>query len=832
MRLSFRFLPTLSGVVLALCLTACNQTWGPVYDGYQQMWRYNDEGQFDKSVAYFKQHIGYQSPVFSVPPEEIAEPQSKQRNWVMVYTCQGFLKLRDFTEFGRCIDHFEKINRQMLAKQNYDIDYYARAQVLNLKSQYQLSLERYEQVVENSLQVKKILRGRLADWENDLLDGAVRAQWSWLEVERLRLQALAQAFSGNRQRAELLRKQLDDIELTNWGSSGARYKKAKHLALAQIYMAQGQYELAGAALKRYDNIDIDGIVGAGSVAFLLGPVGIAAATMNMVAAYDEASRHDSIRQQAFFNLPKLFMGVKAGYEAGNIEQAEKGYAELLSIDDFAKVGEIYYVALHDMGKIQRDRGRLEQAEKYFSQAIEVIESQRATLNTEASKIGFVGDKQRVYLDMVALQVAMRHFDRALAYAERGKARALVDLLAEKETFSAQQLPQVKTTQLLQAFDRADIDYATQNYATSDSERKQQRALLRKQKVELAKASPQLSSLVSVQAPVISELQKNLSADENLVEFYGDSSQMFAFLVNRKGVGAVRLDSANLDSKVQSFRDALSDPQQQDYAYYSRQLYNQLIRPLAPGIHGRNLIIVAHGALHYLPFAALNDGSRYLVDRYAISVLPSASVMPYLKGRSRAAEKLLALGNPTLDLPGTQQEVRAIGRYLDGSTVLLRQQATETRVKAEAGHYRLLHFASHGVFDPDAPLQSGIMLAKDNSNDGFLSVDELYGLSLDADIVTLSACETALGKTGNGDDIIGFTRGFLYSGARTIVSSLWKVDDRATSELMSAFYRNMQKQGSKNALRQAQLQVRKSYPHPYYWASFQMVGGLYPASPPG
>ena len=812
--------------VFSVLIAGCNQTWGPVYDGYQQMWHYNDEGQFDKSVAYFKQHIGYQAPVFSVPPEEIAEPQSKQRNWVMVYTCQGFLKLRNFTEFTHCIDHFEKINRQMLERQDYDVDYYARAQVLNLKSEYQLSVEHYDEVVENSLQVKQILRGRLASWESNVFDGAVRAQWSWLEVERLRLQALAQAFSGHIQKAEQLRQQLEAIDLTNWGSSGARYKKAKHLALAQIYMAQGQYQLAGEALKRYDNIDIDGIVGVGSVAFLLGPAGIAAATLNMVSAYDEASKNDSIQQMAFFNLPKLFMGVKAGYEAGNIEQAEKGYAELLDINDFSKVGEIYYVALHDMGKIQRDKGNLQQAVNYFSQAIDVIESQRATLNTEASKIGFVGDKQTVYLDMVALLITLKHYDQALLYAERAKARALVDLLAEKETFSVAQMPQEKTTQLLQAFDEADIRYATENYQTSDAERSQQRALLRKRAKALAQASPQLSSLISVQAPAISELQKNLSAHETLIEYYGNSKQLYAFLVTREGIGAVRLNTNKLERNIQSFREAVSNPQQQDYAYYSRQLYNQLIRPLATGIHGDQLIMVAHGSMHYLPFSALSNGDDYLVDKYAISVLPSASVMTYLKGKSGARKNLLALGNPTLDLPGTQKEVNAISHYQPGSTVLLRQQATETRIKNEAAHYRLLHFATHGIFEPDTPLQSGIMLAKDAHNDGFLSVDELYSVPLDADLVTLSACETALGKTGNGDDVIGFTRGFLYSGARTIVSSLWKVDDQATSELMNAFYKNMQTGSSKKALRLAQLEIRKRFSHPYYWASFQMTGGVH------
>jgi len=789
------------------------------------MWHNSDEGQFDKSVAYFNKHIGYDAPVFSVAPAEIAEAQSKQRNWVMVYTCQAFLKLRDFSEFGRCIEHFEKINMAMLQQQDYDIDNYARAQVLNLKSQYQLALQRYDDVISNSTEVKNILRGPLASWENNILDGSIRAQWSWLEVERLRLQALAYAFDGHKEQAEKLRRQLEGIELTNWGSGGARYKKARNLAMAQIYMAQGKYKQSADALKRYDNIDINGIIGTGSVAFLLGPVGIAAATMNMVAAYDEAASNDDIKQLAFFNLPKLFMGVKAGYEAGDTAKAEKGYRELLAIDDFSKIGEIYYVALHDMGKILRDKGDYRQAEKYFEQAIDVIESQRATLNTESSKIGFVGNKQDVYLDMVALQVIMKNYDRALVYAERGKARALVDLLAEKEVFAAEHASPEKTAQLLQTYDQADFAYATQNHSTGSAERKQQRALIRKHKARLKQASPQLSSLVSVEAPEINKLQKNLTDDETIIEYYGNNKQMFAFLLSRRGVGAVRINTKDLDRNIQNFRLAISNAEKQGYINYSKRLYSQLIYPLTSQLRGTNLIIVPHGNLHYIPFAALHNNKNYLIDQYTISVLPSASVMRYLRDRSRAPQALLALGNPTLDLPGTQTEAQAISRYLPGSHVLLRSHATETLIKNKGSNYRLLHFATHGVFDPDTPLQSGLMLAKDNANDGFLSVDEIYSLSLDADIVTLSACETALGATGNGDDIIGFTRGFLYSGVRTIVSSLWKVDDSATSDLMVSFYRNMKTSNSRTALRLAQIETRKRYPHPYYWAAFQMTGGL-------
>jgi CHAT domain-containing protein len=121
------------------------------------------------------------------------------------------------------------------------------------------------------------------------------------------------------------------------------------------------------------------------------------------------------------------------------------------------------------------------------------------------------------------------------------------------------------------------------------------------------------------------------------------------------------------------------------------------------------------------------------------------------------------------------------------------------------------------------LKSALLLAPDSQYNGVLSVDKLYSLNLDANLVTLSACETGLSKIANGDDLVGLTRGFLYAGSSSIVASLWKVDDRATSELMARFYKELQGNDKMAALREAQLETKKKYPHPYYWASFQLTG---------
>lgn len=132
---------------------------------------------------------------------------------------------------------------------------------------------------------------------------------------------------------------------------------------------------------------------------------------------------------------------------------------------------------------------------------------------------------------------------------------------------------------------------------------------------------------------------------------------------------------------------------------------------------------------------------------------------------------------------------------------------------------------HGTFDAEKPLSSGLLLVGDSENDGRLTVGELYDLNLTADLVTLSACETALGRIANGDDVVGFTRGFLYAGADSIVSSLWQVDDAATSVLMQSFYEGLKNSDKRSSLRQAQLTTRKEYQHPYYWAAFQLTGSI-------
>jgi len=529
-----------------------------------------------------------------------------------------------------------------------------------------------------------------------------------------------------------------------------------------------------------------------------------------------------------FLLPFRFMRYKSGYELGHVQEAKIGYDELLEQPQTKTSGAIYWLILVNRAQISEREKDSHQAIDFYKRAVEVIEQQRSTISTEASKIGFVGDKQQVYQKLVAVLLSQGQNAEAFEYVERSKSRALVDLLASKQDFSTPPAQEQRVAQLLSELKTAEEQALMQN-ASVKSEGKMRSARGVQVAGQLKSEAPELAALVSVTYARTAEIQALLQPDETLVEYYGEGSNLVAFVLTRTQVQAIKLDGVTLTADVQQFRTALEDSRSSQYAESSKKLYSRLIKPLVPSLTTSKLLIVPHGVLHYLPLTALCEGTTCLLDRYSLRLLPSASVMPFLKSRKRdQGESLLAFGNPDLgnpqyDLKFAQEEAVAIAKTFPGAKVLVRKEASKTALRTMGGQFTYLHFATHGKFEPDAPMQSGLLLAGSTPGIDVLTLGDLYSLRLNADLVTLSACETGLGKLHNGDDVVGLTRGFLYAGSSSIVASLWQVDDRATSLLMTEFYANLKKGDKREALRQAQLSVKKQYPHPFYWAAFQLTG---------
>lgn len=523
---------------------------------------------------------------------------------------------------------------------------------------------------------------------------------------------------------------------------------------------------------------------------------------------------------AWIDIPLRFLTHKTQLEVGEVGEAKQGFDKLLATPEIRDNGEIYWLLLYDRGRIAAAEGDLPAAIEYWRRAIEVIEQQRSTINTETNKIGFVGDKQAVYRALVAALFAQTRHAEAFDYVERSKARALVDLLAGKKDFSVAAPNAEEIKKLLAGAEQQEIDSLAQAAASG------QRSLVAIQ--DLKAQAPELASLISVSSVPLAEIQAGLPEDEALVEYYYDDKALFAFVLTRAGLQGRRLDAADLEADVRALRQAIEN-RGAEYRSVGQRLYRRLLAPLHELIPGRKLLIVPHGALHYLPFAALHDGSGFLLDRYSIRFLPSASVIRYLRAaRPEAQAGVLAFGNPDLgdprfDLKFAQEEAIAVAQSMPQSRALVRKEATESAFRRYAAGFGALHFATHGEFNGDAPLRSALLLARDGDSDGLLTVGKLYSIRITADLVTLSACETALGKIASGDDVVGLTRGFLYAGASTVVASLWKVDDRATSALMTRFYGELKAGDKREALRKAQLATRAEFPHPFFWAPFQLTG---------
>lgn len=512
-------------------------------------------------------------------------------------------------------------------------------------------------------------------------------------------------------------------------------------------------------------------------------------------------------------------------ETGEIEQARHEYLKLLDDPKFSGISSLHFIALYDLGQIYEQEGDVSKALDYYRQAIELLESQRSTIKSDGLKINFTSNKNAVYSDIVSLLLKQNKIESAFSYVERAKSRALVDLLASKQSFDQTAAP-VQSS--LAAIKQAELAYDKVKLEG----RHQKRGIVSNQYRALQQAAPEVASLISVASPNIKSIQSKLPAKEVLVEYYQSSDELYAFVLTEKGITSTKLSATSLKENVNQYRESLQSANTSDYKQLGPKLYQQLIAPIAVQLPvGGNVTIVPHGVLHYLPFNSIYTGQDFLLDRYVIRVLPSASVIEFLDKAKPAGSSLLALGNPdledsSLDLPGAEQEAMAIAKQSANATLLLRAKATETAVKTIGQQFSRLHFASHGIFDEKHPLNSALYLAKDEKNDGKLTVSELFDTKLNAELVTLSACETALGEVSNGDDVVGLTRGFLYAGANTIVSSLWSVDDKATNQLMQLFYQNLKAKDKRSALRQAQLNVKQAYKaHPYYWAAFQLVGAV-------
>jgi len=530
--------------------------------------------------------------------------------------------------------------------------------------------------------------------------------------------------------------------------------------------------------------------------------------------------------------------VKNYFKQEKFSEAVENIENGLEIADKLDIAELQRLLLNELGQCFAAQGKDSLAVIYFRAAIRATEDIRRNLKFEGEKNSFTGGVTNIYQGFVLSSLRLKHYKEAYNYVERSKARSFLDMLAcsdldvgknrHAEFFQKEQELQEQKAELeAQIAAEEDTLQVAELRGKLEEEWQSIDALIDEKK----QYEPELASMVTVNPLTLQEVQDQMDPKSAILEYLLTEEKTFVWLVTPKEleVYQVEVGGDSIATLVRGFRDAIVAGS--NIEHRSRQLYDLLISPAEDNIRTKDLVIIPHGVLHYLPFQALqNQKGKYLIDRYHINYLPSASVMKYLEPKKRSkGETLLVLGNPATQkeeyksLPFAEQEVNQIAEFYKQHKLLIGEAATEDEFRELAPQYDILHLACHSELNSAYPLFSGLLLAPGEEQDGELDVHEIFTMDLNADLIVLSACQTGLGHLTNGDELVGLSRAFIYAGTPTVLSSLWTIQDESTAYLMTEFYKNLKKYSKAEALRRAQRSTKKKYPSPYHWASFVLIG---------
>ncbi|HEU4767910.1 MAG TPA: CHAT domain-containing tetratricopeptide repeat protein, partial [Pyrinomonadaceae bacterium] len=574
------------------------------------------------------------------------------------------------------------------------------------------------------------------------------------------------------------------------------------------------------------------------------------------------------------------------------------------------------VALEGRARVQLQLGNLSESRKDIEESLSLIETVRARSGSQSLRASYLASREKAYelyvdllMQLHAKDPAAGHDAEALQASERGRARSLLEMLNEAPADIQQGVGmdlvkrEREIRQAINAKAQRQIQLTAQNGSKQeiDTFAREIRALedeYQQLQVAIRKASPAYAALTQPQPLGLKDIQKLLDPNTVLLEYSLGDERSYLWAVTPDSLKTFVLPKGdeirNLAKQVaesvkaRSVTRSLETPAQRnariaradaDFVQGAAELGRMIFVPAATDLGKKRVVVIADGALQYVPFAALSVSASYrpiILDNEVV-ILPSASTLAVqrqtLANRKLAPKTLAVIADPVFSLADarvkspkpaiaetlTADESRIIEHGLGGSGAQMnvrrlpftRQEANQILAVAPAGsfkaldfranrsiatsgelsNYRYVHFATHGFLDTSRAGLSAIVLSLVDENgkpqDGFLRTHDIYNLKLPAELVVLSACETGLGKDVKGEGLEGLTRGFMYAGARRVVVSLWNVNDKATAALMQRLYVGIlkNKQTPAAALREAQIEMLKvkQWQAPYYWAGFVMQG---------
>lgn len=481
---------------------------------------------------------------------------------------------------------------------------------------------------------------------------------------------------------------------------------------------------------------------------------------------------------------------------GRLDEAAERMTEAVRLADLEGPAIAWQMHLW-LGLLERLRGNPTAAIASLESAAGAAEDLRSSIR-DVDLRGRVLDRRLIVYDLlIELLVENGDHARALLYMEQAKARSFLDRLSQ---------PQHEPVHDARGREYPDYLRALQRERYGD---------------------PEFDAMASADVLGPEAIRRYLKPGTVLLNYFVSGKQIHIGIVEagRDPVVVSRpYEWGTLQREISSYREAIA--RRLDHRALGESLWGAFFPDSVQNrIRGKKIVIVPHGLAHYVPMHALLHNGRYVFQDHQVSYLPSASTLAYLEPKRRAARAsgALIVANPDGTLLFAEEEALAIQRIL-GEGKILRRDASVATVSRLAPGNAILHFATHAQLDPDNPVRSRLVLAG-----GDLTVGDIFGLRLDARLVTLSACNTSVGRLSNGDELVGLTRAFLFAGTPLVAATLWKADEESTPALMTAFYRELESGADPAAAIQTamdQVSAQSEFAHPYFWAPFVLVGYPY------
>lgn len=538
-------------------------------------------------------------------------------------------------------------------------------------------------------------------------------------------------------------------------------------------------------------------------------------------------------------------------------KALEQYLEALQLAEKSGSLDTKWDANLGLGKSYKKLGQNDLAFRHLSAAVELVEAERGQLSRDSFKTFSLDLRNDCFAELIDLLITMNKPAEALWIAEKGRARAFLDLLASRR--------QGKSGVEDIAGPVSNNDLKEQRLITTGKTETGTRAINiapRDLAVESTAISP-----VYAEAPSIAEImQLAKNSNTTIIEYFLLPDKLIAWILDKEGqiklACPVNISQQEITAKaartIKSITSQPATPAEVQAIAMEREknlkdLYGVLLKPLEsflPASPDEVITIVPHGALYSLPFAALmNEQQKYFVEKHTLCYTPAIGVMRATQQIEQEVrqlpDKLLAFGNPITPaiaflgkLPYAEKEVNTIAGLFgnNNSIVKIGQEANRASFFKIGPECSSIHLATHGLIDQAHPMQSSLVLAPTSRDDGLLTVkDILAQVKLKAKLVVLSACQTGRGQI-TGDGVVGLARAFIISGTPSVLVSQWNVDDIMTAYQMKQFYEDyLAKNGKAKALRNAQLSTIKFMEgngkseqlkyraNPRYWAAFQLMG---------